>query len=579
VLAVLAAASAWAALILLTGTNATSNGLTVAYRIYAVAAPALVGLLWWRRRPDSRIGTLLLVLATFAALMAWQASAFTYRFSFGVLAEAPYAVVAIVLCLTFPTGRLEGPIAKALAGLLVAALLLTFVPWLVSGATIYGSNPVFDCGSECPPNAFQLTTLPESVRAMLATACYTIVAVIGLAVVGLHLSRFRHASLPRRRALVSLALTSMIVFPAAALFVAATLTVGIVDAQRMGLTLSFALAVIAFPIGFAAPLVTADLAASSELQDMLRDLTTGPSRSAWRDRVARALDDPRLRLGYWDEATDRFVEPDGRELSKATAGHDRLWVEIGDGNEPIAALATDPALATEPELTEAVAIATVAATAARRLEGTRREVSARAAGAAETERLRIAREIEAGPQQRLAALRVHIDLLGGQEQGAASQSFIEEFGRGVDKAMQELGEATRTRALRGLGEHGLGAALRAVRGHSPLAIRIWDRGLGRHPARCELAVYYCVLEAIQNTTKHGGSGASVTVRLYEMHKAIGFAIEDDGVGFHPEAVAPGSGLFNIRDRIHALGGVVSVSSKPGRGTVISGSIPDEGEPS
>ena len=58
-----------------------------------------------------------------------------------------------------------------------------------------------------------------------------------------------------------------------------------------------------------------------------------------------------------------------------------------------------------------------------------------------------------------------------------------------------------------------------------------------------------------------------------------FLIEDDGIGFHPEAVVPGSGLFNIRERIHALGGVVSVASAPGRGTVISGSIPDSGAPS
>ena len=28
------------------------------YRVYAVAAPALVGALWWRRRPDSGIGTM-----------------------------------------------------------------------------------------------------------------------------------------------------------------------------------------------------------------------------------------------------------------------------------------------------------------------------------------------------------------------------------------------------------------------------------------------------------------------------------------------------------------------------------------
>ena len=89
-----------------------------------------------------------------------------------------------------------------------------------------------------------------------------------------------------------------------------------------------------------------------------------------------------------------------------------------------------------------------------------------------------------------------------------------------------------------------------------------------------MAVYYCALEAIQNTIKHGGSGASVTIRLAERQGGIDFVFEDDGVGFVPVNVAPGSGLTNIRDRIEALGGEVRVDSSVGHGTVIRGSVPD-----
>jgi signal transduction histidine kinase len=574
VLGLLGAASAWALLILVTGTSPTTNGVIVAYRLYAIAAPAVVGLLWWRRRPDARIGTMLMLLAVFAAVMAWQSSAFPYRFSFGVLAEAPYVAVAITLCVSFPTGRLEGRVARSLMALLGVTLLLTFLPWLISGAGIHGSNLVFDCAQACPANALQLTTLPEGLRAVLATACYGLVSVIGLGAVALHISRARKASKPRRRALAGLGVTSMLVFPAAALLGVGSVALGSGGAERVGLTVVMAVAAIAFPIGFAVPLVTADLAAGNELQDMLSDLTAHPSRAAWRDRVARALDDLAVRIGYWDERTATFVEPNGRELSKADVGQNRLWVAIDQGRQPVAALATDPALATEPELTEAVAMAVIAASTTRSLESARREISARAAGAVDVERERLAREIKAGPQQRLAALRVHVDVLGSQPEHRSNRSFIGEFGAGLDKALQELGDATRTRISSNLAGQGLGAALRAARNGSAVTVRIWDRGLQRHPARSELAVYYCALEAIQNTIKHAGAGATVTIRLFESSDGLGFRIEDDGSGFDSGNVSSGSGLINIVERVEDLGGLVSVVSSVGKGTVISGSIPD-----
>ena len=107
-----------------------------------------------------------------------------------------------------------------------------------------------------------------------------------------------------------------------------------------------------------------------------------------------------------------------------------------------------------------------------------------------------------------------------------------------------------------------------------MSVSVWDMGLGRHPPRTELCVYYCALEAIQNSMKHAGPGANVTIRLLERPDGVGFSLEDDGMGFVPEAVVPGSGLHNIRERIEALGGEVHISSAPGRGAVIRGFVPD-----
>jgi signal transduction histidine kinase len=67
----------------------------------------------------------------------------------------------------------------------------------------------------------------------------------------------------------------------------------------------------------------------------------------------------------------------------------------------------------------------------------------------------------------------------------------------------------------------------------------------------------------------------VSVRLSQRDGALMFAVEDDGVGFDPQA-ARGSGLTNMRDRLEAVGGRLDVRSMLGGGTTVSGRIPADG---
>lgn len=59
---------------------------------------------------------------------------------------------------------------------------------------------------------------------------------------------------------------------------------------------------------------------------------------------------------------------------------------------------------------------------------------------------------------------------------------------------------------------GLARALPAVAAHVPIPIHLDLQGLGRYPAPIEAALYFCCIEALQNATKHGGTGTSVTIR-------------------------------------------------------------------
>ena len=88
----------------------------------------------------------------------------------------------------------------------------------------------------------------------------------------------------------------------------------------------------------------------------------------------------------------------------------------------------------------------------------------------------------------------------------------------------------------------------------------------------EAAVYFCVLEALQNANKYSGSDV---IRLTLRHEggSLRFAVADDGHGFDPATYERGAGLTNIKDRVDALGGDLEIVSSPGNGASIIGRIP------
>jgi signal transduction histidine kinase len=97
-------------------------------------------------------------------------------------------------------------------------------------------------------------------------------------------------------------------------------------------------------------------------------------------------------------------------------------------------------------------------------------------------------------------------------------------------------------------------------------------GVARYAAEIEAAVYFSVLEALQNVAKYADA-EHTTVSLDDDDGWVTFAVEDDGRGFDPSSVAYGTGLQGIADRIAALDGELDIRSRPGEGTVIAARIP------
>jgi signal transduction histidine kinase len=89
-------------------------------------------------------------------------------------------------------------------------------------------------------------------------------------------------------------------------------------------------------------------------------------------------------------------------------------------------------------------------------------------------------------------------------------------------------------------------------------------------AAAQLAVYRLVQEALTNTLKHGGTGASAVVSLAYLPGQLRVDIEDDGAG--ARAVQPdtvGRGLTGMRQRVQAFGGEVEAGPQPAAGWRVS----------
>lgn len=118
---------------------------------------------------------------------------------------------------------------------------------------------------------------------------------------------------------------------------------------------------------------------------------------------------------------------------------------------------------------------------------------------------------------------------------------------------------------------GLAVAVASQAARSTLPVSVQAGGLPRYPADVEVAVYFCVLEALQNVAKHARASCA-HVRFEPRDAGLWFEVSDDGVGFDPRRTASGSGLGGLAARLDTIDGVLEVRSRPGSGTRITGRV-------
>jgi len=198
----------------------------------------------------------------------------------------------------------------------------------------------------------------------------------------------------------------------------------------------------------------------------------------------------------------------------------------------------------------------------------------RIVAAADEARRGLERNLHDGAQQQLVAVRIS---LGLARQLAASSpgevdSLLADTERHAEQALIELRDLAHGIYPPLLADLGLRAAVEAQGRKAAVPVTVEAARVGRYRQDVEAAVYFSVLEALQNVAKYAQASAA-RVALCDDGQLLEFTVTDDGKGFDQTTTKMGSGVQGISDRLAALAGTVEIASSPGAGTRLTGRVP------
>lgn len=198
------------------------------------------------------------------------------------------------------------------------------------------------------------------------------------------------------------------------------------------------------------------------------------------------------------------------------------------------------------------------------------------------ERARIARDIHDGIAQSLAFMRMRVDLW--KEWISADperlQAELTELKGTLREQIRELRRAIFALRPVQFDELGFAGGLRRYivefAGQHGWEAQVDLRGLPPAlPTEIEAVCFRITQEALTNVAKHAGAGR-VEVTIGEADHGLQIVVKDDGRGFDPGALAeaPGRlGLRQMRERLAAYRGQITVLSRPGAGAELRAWVP------
>lgn len=552
-------------------------------RVLVAGVPVAAGLYAWRGVPFRRFGILLVLSGAVWLVVTWALADTALAYSIGRVAAWVGWAAIVYSVLAFPDGRLLTRVDRGLAGSFGFVVAVLWLPTALLVRRYPTPSEWVTCSAHCPRNAFMLVGHePAVVGSVVVPLRELLVVLLFLGVVARLVQRIVSASRIRRRTLTPV----LTVAVAGILVIAVGLVVrrlapgsSVLDVLRWLVAFALPAMAMAFLVG----LVRWRLYVGASLRRFVASVGSSADPGRVRDAFANAFEDPTLAVVY-PVAEDRWAAADGRPVNAPAPAAGRSATSLHDATGGVVAvLIHDQAL--EDEVTFINVIGSYASLS---LENHRlaadvahlvremRDTQARAAASADDTRVHIEQDLHDGAQQRLTSLRIKLQLAADRYGDAAPDTAKElnQLGTDVQLAIDELRALARGVFPTMLSDFGPVAALKQAALTGPVPTTVSALNVARYRPEIERAVYFCCLEALQNTYKHAVTATVAHVRIAVRGRELTFEVSDNGSGFDVDSIVRGAGLHNMHDRVASLGGSLTIDAALGRGTRIMGSIPE-----
>jgi signal transduction histidine kinase len=504
---------------------------------------------------------------------AWFASFLTdshtpLLFTIGTAVEVVYVVGFGYLIISFPTGHLRGWIDYVVISATIALATVVELALMMLASSSSVVCP------ECPRNLIALGGDDHLANA-LAQGQRVGGLALAVLVVGLVSVRLSRASAVQRRNVWPVVCAGGVTLVA---LVAAVANDVFGDPLGQAPKQVFYVALATLPVAVLGVLLQRRLARAA-VAGLVVELGEREMAGDLRQALARALGDPSLEVAYWFPRAGRYVDGDGRPVELPPPELGRLTTVVERHGQPIAALVHDPALEDNAELINSVCAAAAMTLENQRLQaelrarlGELQASRARLVDATEAERRRIERDLHDGTQQRLVSLAMSLGLLDTKlpADPEAAKPIAGEARQALAVALKELRDLSQGIHPAVLTERGLPAAIAELADRAALPAYV-EVAIDERPSPAvEAAAYFLVSEALTNAAKHSHAN-EIRISASRRQDELTVEVSDDGIG--GAATQGGSGLRGLTDRVEALGGTLTVSSPPGRGTTLRAEMP------
>src|SRR5580704_4312642 len=203
------------------------------------------------------------------------------------------------------------------------------------------------------------------------------------------------------------------------------------------------------------------------------------------------------------------------------------------------------------------------------------ELSAKLLRAQEEERRALSRELHDEVGQSFSAVLMEAENLLDLEPAAEVRPRLESIRAVAEKGMNEIRNMALLLRPSMLDDFGLLPALewqaREIGRRTGLRVQVASEMSGELPEEHKTCVYRVVQEALNNCAQHA-QASEVQVSVRHQAGEILVTVQDDGSGFDPQRVR-GLGLLGMEERARHLGGSFQIDSRPGRGTLLSVTLP------